>query len=134
MTLIDTNVVVYAAGVDGDVARQTVAIEALRRQRATGALSTQVLAEFASVLLRKGRPADTVRQDVTVLGSAWRVFTLDGATVALALTGVSEHRLSFWDAMLWATAKRNGCSAILSEDGPTGSTVGGVLYESPFQH
>jgi predicted nucleic acid-binding protein len=31
---------------------------------------------------------------------------------------VEKHRSSFWDAMLWATARQIGGSAIVSEDMP----------------
>lgn len=131
-TLIDTNILVYAAGADGDRARQRTAIQALRDYRSDGALAVQVLAEFANVLLRKGRPMDTIRSDIGVLKRTWKIVAPDADTVSLALIGVEEHQMNFWDAMLWAVAKQHRLTTILSEDGPTGSTVGGVLYLSPF--
>ena len=45
---------------------------------------------------------------------------------------VQEHRLSFWDAMLWATARQAGCSAILSEDLPDGRRLNGAEIINPF--
>lgn len=124
LTLIDTNILVYATGADGDRTRQQMAIQALRDHRPHGALAVQVLAEFASVLIRKGAPLETVRSDIRTLP--------DVGTVSLALGGVEDYSMSFWDAMLWATAKHHGLTTILSEDGPTGSTVGDMLYLSPF--
>lgn len=131
-TLIDTNVLVYATGADGDRARQQRAIQALRDYRAQGALAVQVLAEFASVLIRKAVPLDTVRSDVRTLEQTWQIVTPAVGTVSLALAGVEEYSMSFWDAMLWATAKHHGLTTILSEDGPTGSVIGEVRYVSPF--
>ena len=40
--------------------------------------------------------------------------------------------LSFWDAMLWATARRAGCSVLLSEDFQDGRRLDGVLFVDPF--
>ena len=131
-TLIDTNILVYAAGADGDRTRQRIAIKTLGDYRADGALAVQVLAEFANVLMRKRRPLETIRSDISVLEKTWQIVAPDASTVSLALVGVEEHQMSFWDAMLWATAKQHRLTTILSEDGPTGSTVGDVLYLSPF--
>ena len=131
-TLVDTNVLVYAAGGDGDETRQRAAIALLRERRAQGVLAIQVLAEYASVMLRKGRAAGAVRDEVAVLGAAWPVLRPDTKTVVLALAASSAHHLSFSDAMIWAIAKQNGVTAILSEDGPTGATIEGVLFESPW--
>jgi predicted nucleic acid-binding protein len=49
-----------------------------------------------------------------------------------AIDGVQRHRLAYWDAQIWAAAKLNQIGVIYSEDGPTGSTVGGVLFVNPL--
>lgn len=131
-TLIDTNILVYAAGADGDRTRQRIAIQALGDYRRDGVLAVQVLAEFANVLMRKLRPMDIIRSDISVLENTWQIVAPDAKTVSLALTGAAEYQMSFWDAMLWAVAKQHRVTTILSEDGPTGSTVGDVFYRSPF--
>lgn len=131
-TLIDTNILVYAAGADGDRDRQQIAVRALRAHREDGLLAVQVLAEFANVLIRKGRPLETIQRDVTTLERSWRVIAPNSETVSAALVGVQEHKMSFWDAMLWACAKQHHLATILSEDGPIGATIGGILYKSPF--
>jgi stage V sporulation protein B len=96
------------------------------------AVAVQVLAEYSHVMLRYRVPLGTVRQDVASLRAAWTIFSPDAETVGLALLGVEAHRLSFWDAMLWALAKQNGVTVILSEDGPSGCVVGQVAFRSPF--
>ena len=45
---------------------------------------------------------------------------------------MESHRISFWDAMLWATARRAGCGAILTEDFQDGRLLGGVRFINPF--
>ena len=49
------------------------------------------------------------------------------------MEAVARHRLSFWDAMLWATAKAAGCRLILSEDGADGRDLEGVVQVNPFE-
>ena len=131
-TLVDTNILVYAAGVNTDKARQTAASNALNEIHHLGALPVQALSEFAAVLLRHNRPADVILQDVEALADTWPVLHPTARTVTEALAGVKDYQLSFWDAMLWAIAVEHGLSTILSEDGPTGHSIRGVQYVSPF--
>jgi predicted nucleic acid-binding protein len=49
-----------------------------------------------------------------------------------AMDAVAGHGWSFWDAMMWATARRAGCRLLLSEDGDDGRTLGGVTLVNPF--
>ena len=49
-----------------------------------------------------------------------------------AWTRSQRHGLSFWDAMLWATAKRAGCRMLFSEDLQDGRRLDGVLFVNPF--
>ena len=43
-----------------------------------------------------------------------------------------ERRLQFWDAMLWATARRIGVRVLISEDFQDGQIFGGVRFTDPF--
>lgn len=131
-TLIDTNVLVYARGVDGDATRQRQAILALKACRADGFLTVQVLQEFASVLIRKRLSIDVIYEDVATLQRTWSVVASNNDTVLMALECVKAHHMSFWDALLWATARQHDITTILTEDGPTGADVGGIYYRSPF--
>ena len=44
-----------------------------------------------------------------------------------------RHGLSFWDALLWATADRVGVRYLLTEDFQDGRTLGGVTFVDPFK-
>jgi predicted nucleic acid-binding protein len=44
-----------------------------------------------------------------------------------------QHNLQFWDAVLWATARRAGCATLLTEDMQAGRTLGGVTILNPFK-
>ena len=54
------------------------------------------------------------------------------ADLADAIRAVRVHRLAFWDAMLWATARRAGVRFLVSEDFQDGQTIEGVRVVNPF--
>jgi predicted nucleic acid-binding protein len=49
-----------------------------------------------------------------------------------AVRGVSAHRLSYWDALIWATAKLNRIPTVFSEDFSDGRVIEGVSFHNPF--
>ena len=59
--LVDTNVLVYAAGLRTDAEKERTAVQVLARLRPEACLSLQVLAEFSAVVLRHGMGADVCR-------------------------------------------------------------------------
>ena len=46
--------------------------------------------------------------------------------VAQALFIHGQHKIQFWDAVLWATARRAGCTTLFSEDMQDGQSIGGI--------
>jgi predicted nucleic acid-binding protein len=83
----------------------------------------------------------TVKYKVTAAAALarvdeWRaampVVAADESCLVDAMDAVIGHRLSFWDAMMWATAKHAGCNLLLSEDGDDGRLLGGVTLVNPF--
>ena len=130
---LDTNILVYA--VDRDSGERHVRARSLvgRAARRDCVLTVQALAEFFHATTRKNllppeRASVFVRNwlDVFQVASAGDMALVD------AMDAVREHRLSFWDAMLWATARQSGCSAILSEDMQDGRRLSGVELINPF--
>jgi len=49
-----------------------------------------------------------------------------------AMCAVAVYRIGFWDAMLWATARRAGVQTLFSEDFQDGQTIEGVRILNPF--
>lgn len=131
-TIIDTNLLVYAAGIRTTRARQRDAIAVLDAARGDACLTLQSLAELSAVALRHGMPAHQCRTLVEAYQRAWTILLPSVNTVPLALAGVAAHQLSFWDAMLWAVAREHGMQEILTEDGPTGAIIEGVRFRNPL--
>lgn len=134
--LVDTNVLVYAHDA-GDDARRVAAIEVLDGVRAsgTGCLSVQCLSEFFWATTRGAQPILTVAnasRQVERLFASWRVLDLTPMIVLEGIRGVRAHRLSFWDAQLWACARLNQIGVVLSEDFDDGRRLEGVRFVNPF--
>jgi predicted nucleic acid-binding protein len=130
---VDTNVLVYAA-VKQSGPKHRAAIELMRR--AVGrdcVVSLQALSELFRILTAKFKvsPAEAAAV-VQQWRSAIPVVTADETCLIEAMDAVIGHSLSFWDAMMWATAKRAGCRLLLSEDGDDGRALGGVTLVDPF--
>jgi predicted nucleic acid-binding protein len=130
---LDTNILVYSvdrdAGERHDRSKELVAQAA----KCDCVLTVQALAEFFHATTRK-KVLDPSRASAFV-GDWLVVFDLtsaDDTALVGAMDAVREHRLSFWDAMLWATARQAGCSAILTEDMQDGRRLSGVEFINPF--
>ena len=134
--LIDTNILIYVFDI-ADTRRQDQAIDLLGRLQAAGSgrISVQSLAEFASVATRKLRPpltpAETLQQ-VERFSQAIQVLDLTAAIVLEAARGVRDHRLSYFDAQIWASARLNQIPVIFSEDFASGSVLDGVRFVNPL--
>jgi predicted nucleic acid-binding protein len=133
--LIDTNVPVYATGVDGPSkaarARETMQALAIR---GAGVVSTQVLSEYSQTMLRRTPRSDhaEVLRAVGRLSQTWPVLIVTETTVIEAIRGTIEHGMSFYDAQLWATARLAGVDVVLTEDFTDGAVVEGVRFVDPF--
>lgn len=96
-------------------------------------LSAQCLNEFSSTSLRRGTPISEVRIAVSRWHDLGDVLSLTGAATTAALTAVERYRLSFWDALIWATARDADVPVVLSEDFQDGREIEGVRFVNPFK-
>jgi predicted nucleic acid-binding protein len=96
-------------------------------------LLLQSLAEFSNVAIRK---AGIKVEAVQAIVAAWEVVLPVAAAqwddLPAALDAVKAHRLAFWDAMLWATARRIGVHHMLTEDLQDGFQLESVKFVNPF--
>jgi predicted nucleic acid-binding protein len=135
MVSFDTNVLVYATASISDAkvmrARDVIA-RAMRA--ASSILLLQTLAEFSNVAIRKARiPIEDIRDTIDAWLAVLPVQVADESDLLQALEAVRAHRLAFWDAMLWASAKRAGVRHLVTEDFQDGFTLQGVTFINPFK-
>jgi predicted nucleic acid-binding protein len=124
----DTNILIYSAT---DDAKKQRAADCLRRG---GYVSIQVLNEFVHVARRK------LRHDWPQIELALGLFrasfddvvsvTLNTHTAAVSLA--RDHRLSFYDALIIASAIEAGCDILYTEDMQHGRAFGGLAIANPF--
>jgi predicted nucleic acid-binding protein len=131
---LDANVLVYAVHVDDR--RNPRAVDIVTR--AARGDCTQTMQSFAvcfNVLVRKrGFDAWRARDEIMKFRRSFDYVAASPANFDDAMRMVGEHRISFWDAMLCATARRAGCQVILSEDMQDGRQLDGVRLVNPFDH
>jgi predicted nucleic acid-binding protein len=99
-----------------------------------GKLSLQVLNEFTAVARRKlghdwHEIADAIDDALTLLDPP-QPMTLE--LHAAARTLAEQHRLSFYDALIFAAALDAGRDTLYSEDLQHGRSIGALRIESPF--
>ena len=130
---LDTNILIYAVDKDaGNRHQRAMAIvdDAVERDCI---LILQVLSEFFSTVTRKGKmPIGDAKEQVQDWLLLFPTILPKSSTLTLAINAVENHRLSFWDAMLWAAAKQSGVNVLLSEDFQHGRELEGVLFHNPF--
>src|SRR5262245_39961290 len=134
--LIDTNVLVYAYDpTDGDKRERAIEVLESLGTRQLGSLSTQILGEFFVTVTRKiPSPLTEVEAEhnVTSYARSWVVYDLRQSLFLEAVRGPQQHRLSYWDSLIWATAKLNDLPNVLSEDFNDAALLEGVRFLNPF--
>lgn len=134
--LIDTNIIVYSYDFS-EPQKQKIAIETLDSIHKTesGVLSSQILAEFFSCITKKiAKPLSlkAASEQIELYILSWTVIDITPFIVREAVRGVTEHRFSFWDSMIWATARMNQIPIVLSEDFSNNSVIEGIRFINPF--
>ena len=63
---------------------------------------------------------------------SWPVLDLLPEDVSTAVRVVRQHKMAYWDALIWSTAKRAGLRAVLSEDFQDGRRLEGIHFLNPL--
>jgi predicted nucleic acid-binding protein len=132
---VDTNVLIYAHDMDAGLKHdRAVSIVSGLWEKENGILSVQVLQEFYVNVTRKiSRPLTPASARGLIQNYlAWHVETNEPSTVLLASEIGERNLLSFWDALIVASASKAGADRILSEDLNHGQVIEGILIENPF--
>lgn len=129
---LDSNILIYAA--HNDDRRHVVARALVERAAKADCIQTlQSLGECFRVLTNKrGFSPEDARLAVNYFRALFRVVAADEPAFDHAIEIVRAHRLSFWDAMLWSTARRAGCRLLLSENMHDSVNLGGMRVLNPF--
>jgi predicted nucleic acid-binding protein len=135
LQFVDTNVLIYAhdlsAGQKHTRARQLI-LELW--QSGEGCLSIQVLQEFYVNVTQKVAKPLTPGAAAQIIAdlSVWQVHCPGVEGILDAIRLQDRYQISFWDAMIIASAIQLGCQTIWSEDLNPGQVYDQVTVESPF--
>jgi predicted nucleic acid-binding protein len=128
----DSNILIYTLS-RGDPRHAAAAWLLARATRGDCVQTLQSLGECFRVLTTKLRfDARQARREIDGFRTAFPVCAADDGDLDRAMRAVEGAQLSFWDAMLWATARRAGCRMLFSEDLQDGRRLEGVLFVNPF--
>jgi len=130
----DTNVLVYSID-SQDKYKHEIAKNIIYERLVAKdcVLTTQVLGEFFCVVVRQKlvKPADALKQ-IELFQTLFPVIVAKQQTINKAISGVIKHKLSFWDAMLWATVKEAKVDILITEDFQHNQVVDEVKFFNPF--
>ena len=130
---LDTNILVYAEGVTGEV-RTAQAIELIDSiPSEVIVIPTQVLGELFNVMVRKsGVSRSDARLAILGWTTSYTVSSVSEGTFLAAIDLATVHQFTIWDAIIVATAANAGCQVLLSEDMHHGFTWNDVTVVNPF--
>ncbi len=135
VAFVDSNILIYAHDLDAGVKRER-AMAKLRElwDAGTGRLSIQVLQEFyVNATKKPATPmARSSAREVIKTYGVW----VRHATTAETLTRAAEiselAQISFWDALIVASAEEARADELLSEDLGDGRAIAGIKIVNPL--
>lgn len=114
---LDTNILVYATITDSVGEKNAKALsflESMERNRIF--ISTQVINEYYSTLIRKNVADDIIQKKIRELIEIVEVFPVDLPTVVYSWKVRERYGFSIWDSLIVATALKGRCAVLYSED------------------
>ena len=130
---LDTNVLVYAEGVNG-LGPKKLALELIEKLPLGSAfVPVQVAGELFRVLVVKGgRSRQSAMASILGLQDNFSFVETTTEIMLAAAELVVDHQLNIWDAVVMAASVVAGCRLLLSEDMQDGFTWNGVTVVNPF--
>jgi predicted nucleic acid-binding protein len=114
---IDTNIFVYAKLIHAkEPEKHEKAVYFLKNQLKNIIISTQVLNEFAQVLLKHHIDDHTILAAVQQISEETTVLPITLATVNKAWQIKIQYHFSYWDSLIIAVALLEKCEVLFTED------------------
>ena len=132
---IDSNILVYAHDsaeqIKSGIARK-IMLDGILNENIV--LSTQVLIEFyvtVTLKIKKKLSPDIAQKEITLL-KCLRIIEIDIDIILDAIKIQKNNKLSYWDSLIIASAKRSGAGIIYSEDLNPGQVIDSIKIINPF--
>lgn len=129
---IDTNVLIYF--ISSEEGKKMKAKEVIFSSQEVF-ISSQVISEFISVCFSKELLGlEEIITLVNDLIEALRFSSVEESTIKKALQIKKDSKYSYWDSLIIASALKNNCSILYTEDMQDGQVVDGNLtITNPFK-
>lgn len=130
---LDTNFIIYCFSKD-EPQKQQKCLDVLEQAkgRVSFVLSTQVINEFAAVMLGKFKQGPIEVKTIISDLALFEVVRIDVKLIKDAIDIFTLHKISFWDSLIISGAKSANCHTVLTEDMQHGLEIGGVKIQNPF--
>lgn len=132
---LDSNILLYFFD-KLDVRKQKTAealVSSLVKSK-KGQISTQTLQEYFNVVTKKLKCDKLKAKDaVEYYATAFPLHINTVKDILAAITISIKNQLSFYDSLIIAAAKAEGCGTVYSEDLNDGQEVDGVKIVNPFR-
>lgn len=136
LVFVDTNILVYAHDADAGIKHER-AVSILKElwDKDTGRMSVQVLQEFYINVTKKltTRLARSSAREVVEIYAAWIHEPTTPETVLRATDIAELAQISFWDALILASAEKSGAATLYSEDLNHGQSIVGIQIVNPLR-
>lgn len=129
----DTNIFLYVYS-SADPAKQARALELYREHAQEGRLlsSTQVVQEFIVAATRKLQLAPQQVREIALTLLASPLVVIEASHIQAALDNADRYKISFWDALIVASAEAGGAAVLYTEDLNDGQQYGSIVVRNPF--
>ena len=96
-------------------------------------LSTQVINEVCTNLIKKAKYSeDEIKQTIHNIYENYDVAMINQVIILSASTIRENNSISYWDSLVVATAIKNNCTVIYSEDMQHKQIIGSLKIINPF--
>ena len=133
VVFVDTNILVYAHDVTAGE-KHIRAVRALDRlwDEQRGRISVQVLQECYATVTRKLATAGSTAREIIQTYRPWVQCPTTPETILRASDLAESARISFWDALIVASAEEVEATLLYTEDLNAGQTIAGVKIVNPL--
>jgi len=134
---VDTNILIYAYDTQAGN-KHAICKQKLRDlwESGSGVISTQVMQEFYVNVTRKIPEPLSLSHARRIIKNyeVWQVELITPRLVGIASEIQERNQLSFWDALILATAIQGNVKILFSEDLNSGQLIDGVEVVNPLLH
>lgn len=130
---IDTNLLLYSLdSFDQDRKKHSRSILKKISDQYTGVISTQVMQEFYVAATKKLNADPVIIKGILTQLTNFEIISISPELVFSAIDCSILNRLSFWDALIIASAASAKCKEVWTEDLNHDQIILGVRIKNPF--